>query len=106
MDLSVTTQAVDGVTVLRVDGDVDLLSAPRLAREITQAIAGSGAREVVVNLAGTQFLDSSGIAVLLAGRREAQEHGVDYRVSSAQGIVLEVLSITGVWDELSGRRAA
>lgn len=101
MDLSVTAQTADGVAVLRVDGDVDLVSGPRLGREIKQAITDDNVRDVVVNLAGTQFLDSSGISVLLAGRREAEQNGVGYRVESATGIVLEVLTMTGVWDELS-----
>jgi anti-sigma B factor antagonist len=101
VDLSVTAQTADGVAVLRVDGDVDLVSGPQLAREIKQAITDDDVREVVVSLAGTRFLDSSGISVLLAGRREAEEHGVGYRVESATGIVLEVLTMTGVWGELS-----
>lgn len=105
MDLSVTTQTADGVATIRVYGEVDLVSGPRVAREIKQATADDSVSEVVVNLAGTRFLDSTGIAVLLAGRREADEHGVEYRVEAAQGIVLEVLTLTGVWPALSGSPA-
>jgi anti-anti-sigma factor len=101
VDLSVTTASADGVTVIRVDGEIDLLSGPLLAREIEKALAVSDIREIVVNLAQTRFLDSTGIAVLLAGRREAAHNGVEYRVEAAQGIVLEVLQMTAVWDDLS-----
>jgi anti-sigma B factor antagonist len=106
VDLSVEVRTTDGVAVIDVEGDVDLVSGPRLTREIKQAIVGGGVHEIVVDLSKTRFLDSSGIAVLLAGRREAADHDVEYRVQSPSGIVREVLTMTGVWDELSrGRRA-
>jgi anti-anti-sigma factor len=102
VDLSVTASASGGVATISADGEIDLLTGPLVLREIKQALADDDIREIVVNLAKTRFMDSTGIAVLLAGRREAGQHQVGYRVEAAQGIVLEVLRLTGVWDDLSG----
>jgi anti-anti-sigma factor len=55
---------------------------------------------VVVDLAGVQFLDSSGIAVLLKGRRLADERGAAYRVAGAHGMVKRILELSGVWEHL------
>jgi anti-sigma B factor antagonist len=99
--LSVEVQTMDGVAVVSVGGEVDLVSGRRLAEEIRRALDGDRVSSVVVDLGGTRFLDSSGIAVLLTGRREANAKGVGYRVEAAHGIVREVLVMTGVWDELS-----
>ena len=41
---------------------------------------------VQVDLSGVRFLDSSGIALLLRGRRDADERAVGYRVTGAHGI--------------------
>lgn len=51
-------------------------------------------------------MDSSGIALLLRGRREAQQHGVAYRIRGARGIVREVLELTGVWAHLAEQPAS
>jgi len=101
VNLSVTASAADGVATISADGEIDLLTGPLLLGEIKQALAGEDIHQIVVNLAKTRFMDSTGIAILLAGHREAGEHEVGYRVEAAQGIVLEVLRLTGVWDELS-----
>ena len=49
------------------------------------------------------FLDSSGISVLVKGRRLADGRGVPYRVTGASGTIRQVLDITGVWGHLSGQ---
>jgi anti-anti-sigma factor len=60
---------------------------------------------VEVDLSAVRFLDSSGIRLLLIGRRAADERGVAYRVTGAQGIARQVLEMTGVWAHLSGGSA-
>jgi anti-anti-sigma factor len=101
VDVSVTTQRHDGVTVVAVEGEIDLASGGRLEQEITAALADPGTG-VVVDLHGVTFLDSSGISVLLKGRRLADTQGVDYRVTGASNMVRQVLDLTGVWGHLSG----
>jgi len=84
-------------------GDVDLASAPGIDAAIEAAINTTDAETVLVDLSGVTFLDSSGITVLLRGRRLADEHHVGYRVTGAHGMILTVLEMTGVWQHLSGR---
>ncbi|KOU39235.1 STAS domain-containing protein [Streptomyces sp. WM6378] len=55
-------------TVLRVSGELDLVTAPRLRRQVHEAVA-EGRRDVVLDLSGVQFCDSSGVGVLIAARR-------------------------------------
>ena len=91
-----------GVVTVAVSGEVDLATGPLVADAIGQAIDADGARAVRVDLSEVKFLDSSAIAVLLRGRRDADERGVGYRVFGAQGVPLQVLEMTGVWEHLSG----
>ncbi|MFI6050738.1 STAS domain-containing protein [Streptomyces violascens] len=55
-------------TVLRVSGELDLVTAPRLRRQVHEAVA-EGRRDLVLDLSGVQFCDSSGVGVLIAARR-------------------------------------
>jgi len=100
--LSVTTHVSDGVAVVSAVGDVDLVSGPYLAEAVKEAVAGDGVTRVVVDLSGTGFLDSTGISVLLVGQRAALDNAVGFQIQAANGLVRQVLEMTGVWGYLSG----
>jgi anti-sigma B factor antagonist len=101
MGFSVSTALVDGTTVVAASGELDLATAPALGDAITAAVQDPSRRPVVVDLAEVRFCDSSGIRVLVHGRRLADEHDLPYRVIGASGVVLDVLELTGVWALLS-----
>jgi anti-sigma B factor antagonist len=102
VEVSVSSQGRDGVLTVAVSGEIDLATGPDVERAIAVAIGSDGVSEVRVDLSGVEFLDSSGVALLLKGRRAADERGVGFRVSGAHGITLQVLELTGVWAYLSG----
>jgi anti-sigma B factor antagonist len=103
VDLSIARSRQDEVVTLSVAGDVDLATGQQLEREITEAVGAAGLGSLVVDLSGVGFLDSSGISVLVKGRRLADGRGVPYRVTGASGTIRQVLDITGVWQHLSGQ---
>jgi anti-anti-sigma factor len=103
MSVTVATRWDGHQATVAVTGDVDLSSVPPLDAALAAAARTADAEAVVVDLAGVTFLDSSGISVLLRGRRLADEHEVGYRVTGANGLVLTVLEMTGVWAHLSGQ---
>jgi anti-anti-sigma factor len=106
MQVSVSSHRQGSVLTVVVTGEVDLSTNFAVENAITDAIAEDGVTEVEVDLSAVRFLDSSGIRLLLKGRRGADERGVAYRVTSAQGIARQVLEMTGVWAHLSGGSAA
>lgn len=55
-------------TVLRVHGELDLVTSPLIRRYVHDAVA-AGRHDVVLDLAGVLFCDSSGVGVLIASRR-------------------------------------
>jgi anti-sigma B factor antagonist len=102
MDVSASVHRDGPVATVMVAGEIDVASRPILDDAISGALAGEGTESVVVDLSGVRFLDSSGIAALLKGRREADKQAAAYRVTGAQDIVRQVLEMTGVWEHLSG----
>jgi anti-sigma B factor antagonist len=91
----------DGHTVtVTVSGDLDLSTADEFEEVVAGHVLGDAA-EVVVDLSDVGFVDSAGINVLLKGRRLADQHGHRFRATRADGLVLEVLELTGVWGHLS-----
>jgi anti-sigma B factor antagonist len=105
MMVSVATEWSGRDATVTITGDVDLASAPAVDAAIEAAVRSAEAAGIIVDLAGVTFLDSSGISVLLRGRRLAEDHHVAYQVVGARGLVLTVLELTGVWAHLSGHAA-
>ncbi|QNE75717.1 anti-sigma factor antagonist [Streptomyces finlayi] len=55
-------------TVLRIRGELDLVSSPVVRQSVHEAVA-EGQHDVVLDLTGVFFCDSSGVGVLIASRR-------------------------------------
>jgi anti-sigma B factor antagonist len=57
---------LDGVAVVAVRGEVDLVTSPQLAAVVEEAILDHGApRPLLVDLDECTFMDSTGLAILL-----------------------------------------
>jgi len=66
----------DGATVLRPAGDLDLGSVPHLEKSLQGAVE-AGARRVVVDLRGLEFMDSTGLTLLMRWQRESRRDGFE-----------------------------
>lgn len=85
---------------IRLDGELDIHTAPGVADAITEALDG-GASTVVVDAAALRFCDSSGIQVLVQARERVVVAGGTLRVEGVHGSVEKVLAVTGLLDLFS-----
>lgn len=79
MTLHVEEDERDPWTVLRIQGELDLVTSPLVRRRVHDAVAG-GRHDVVLDLSGVLFCDSSGVGVLIAARRLMRSCGGRLRV--------------------------
>ncbi|MGW8886678.1 STAS domain-containing protein [Streptomyces sp. NPDC055749] len=68
MTLKVDETEQGAWTVLRICGELDLVSSPVVRQSVHGAVA-EGQHDVVLDLTGVFFCDSSGVGVLIASRR-------------------------------------
>ncbi|MEU8616557.1 STAS domain-containing protein [Streptomyces sp. NPDC048623] len=68
MTIQVDEDEQEPWTVLRISGELDLVTSPLIRRRLHAAVAG-GRRDVVLDLSTVRFCDSSGVGVLVAARR-------------------------------------
>lgn len=99
---SANSRRLGSVVTVAVAGEVDLPAGPIVDKAISEAVAAAGVTTVQVDLSDVQFLDSSGIGMLLKGRRSADAHRVEFQVIGAHGITERILRLTGVWTHLTG----
>jgi anti-anti-sigma factor len=85
------TQTVleDGGTEIEIHGELDLAVADQLRR----AIERSDGEQLLISLASCEFIDSTGIAVIV---RASQSDGRRLVVHSPSAQVLRILEVTGL----------
>jgi anti-sigma B factor antagonist len=87
--------------VVCLSGDIDLAAADELRRALMAAAAI--AVRIEVDLSGVTFLDSCGIAALVASRNVAHDHQCELVVSRLSPQASRVLEITGLLRSLTAR---
>ena len=89
-DLS--TRDCDGHVIVVLSGELDLHGAGLAAAGL--AAAAARGPQVIVDLAGLEFIDCSGITVLVRGRKLARHAGGELRLAAPRPRVLRVLTLT------------
>ncbi|MEU5552559.1 STAS domain-containing protein [Micromonospora sp. NPDC047793] len=95
MDLQVSARPGRGCTVVEVQGDLDMATSPRL-RGTLQKLVDAGDRQVVVDLAGVAFMDSSALGALVVMFKSSREAGGRLSLAGVRPAVRRVLNITSV----------
>ena len=80
-------------TILRVTGDLDVATAPRLRQEAVRVTSG-GARHLVIDLSGVDFLDSTGLGVVVGVLKRVRGLGGSLQVVVTERRVRKVFEIT------------
>jgi anti-sigma B factor antagonist len=82
-------------TVIAVSGEIDVYTAPKL-REKLISLVESGNYHLVVDMEGVEFLDSTGLGVLVGGLKRVRAHDGWIDLVSTQGRILRIFRITGL----------
>ena len=85
----------DGSVVVAVEGELDLATAPQL-RDRLVALSGEGQTRVVLDLSRLQFIDSTGLSVLVMARNRSRVDGGAILIRHPSPAVLRILEITGL----------
>jgi anti-sigma B factor antagonist len=85
----------DEQTTLIVSGEIDALSAPRL-RERIEDLLSQGARLLIVDLDGVDFMDSSGLGVLVSVNKKVAAQDRELKLVCHRRQLLTVFEITGL----------
>ncbi|MBF4162156.1 STAS domain-containing protein [Nocardioides acrostichi] len=85
----------DGIGVLAPSGRLNMVSARALRSAIEELVAAGHAR-IVLDLAETSFLDSSGLGAIIAGLKTARQAGGDLRIARPTPEVLAVFQLTNM----------
>ncbi len=88
--MTIHAETTAGTTTVRVAGELDLLTAPELNAALAEAPG-----DVVLDLRGVTFVDSAGLAVLVAQRRARRARGTRLRVERPRPNVVRAFALAG-----------
>ncbi len=96
-ELSIDLKTEDGgdTLVFRLRGSLDLATAPTVRAALTDA-TDNDSHHIIVDLTQLEFLDSTGLGVLIGAHRRAAEHGGSLRLIVRDGPISRLLNITGL----------
>jgi anti-sigma B factor antagonist len=81
--------------VVTLEGEIDLASVPQVEARIAAA-ERNGRGPLVIDLRNVTFMDSSGLRLLLAAHRRAEESGRDFALVRGSEAVDRLLKVTGL----------
>ena len=95
MDLKLGHYNKDGIEVVDVGGEIDIYTAPRL-RELLIDLVSKDSYQLVVNMDKVQFVDSTGLGVLVGGLKRVRAHDGSLDLVCTRERILRIFRITGL----------
>ncbi|HLX49447.1 MAG TPA: STAS domain-containing protein [Streptosporangiaceae bacterium] len=99
VSVDLSTSECGGRAVVTLSGELDVADAASVVAAFEMAVARQC--EIIVDLAGLEFIDSSGLAALARVRKQARHAGGDVLLAAPQQQVLRVLALTRMLDDFS-----
>lgn len=100
MSLTIGVDDRDDATVIALDGELDLASAPDLsdvaARKVADGEAAGVPVNLIIDLSKLTFCDSAGLRVFVRFRSELEAKGGRLVLAAPQPIVRRVLEVSGL----------
>ena len=87
-------------TIIAVSGELDLASSPALQEELDRA-AVSNSQMLIIDLRGLEFMDSTGLSVLVRAHQRSEDQGRELAMVKGPQQVQRLLNLTGVAERLT-----
>lgn len=95
MELTLDSRADGPFQIIAVGGEIDVYTAPRLREAIVAAI-DAGHTRLVVDVEKVEFLDSTGLGVLVGALKKVRADGGTLDIVCTQERILKIFDITGL----------
>jgi len=95
VDLALSTQHEGVYTIIECTGELDIATVTSLRERFADLIAG-GHHDLVVDLQGVEFMDSTGLGVLVGGLKRLDPYNGSFQLVCTRERILRIFRITGL----------
>lgn len=96
MDLGFTQHHAAEWTVLEINGEIDIATAPLVSDTVHRLIEREGVEKLLLDLRGVAFLDAAGVGALVRAHKLLIARGERLRLTGLRPNIARVLHVTGV----------
>lgn len=96
MDLAVNWADDGREMIVRIAGDLDATSSKNLKRTLEAQIEQNRPSTVIVDCSGLNYIDSTGLGVLVSAMKKVHEHGGKIRVTHLKPYLQKIFRVTGL----------
>ena len=100
---TIRDSAQDGVSRLAIAGDVDLGVLQPIRDAVDRSLADPACTSLIIDLSGVTFIDSSGLGLLVASKRDAAGAAKEFQVTGVEGRTADIIEATGLTTYLLGQ---
>ena len=97
MSFKSVSREVGDVTVIDIDGRITLGEGSGLLRDLIREKLDAGHKKIVMNLAGINYIDSSGLGELVGVYRQVKSQGGELKLLNLNKKVSDLLQITKLY---------
>lgn len=94
--MQIDTLVKQGMLVVRVSGELDMHVADDFRQTVDSALAANGVKNILLNLNGVTFIDSSGLGVILGRYKKISTLGGVMTVAHVQPQVVRIFELSGL----------
>lgn len=96
MDIKVNTRpSGDKAHLVEVQGEIDVYTSPRVKETINELIE-KGKYNLIINLEGVRYIDSTGLGVLIGALKKVREHQGRILLICTNPQIKKIFNITGL----------
>lgn len=97
MSFRASSRDIGDVTVIDMEGRITLGEGSALLRDLVKENLSKGHKKIVMNLAGINYIDSTGLGELVSGYRLVKSEGGELKLLNLSKKVTDLLQITKLY---------
>ena len=97
MNIITSTRQVGGVTVVDISGRIELGQESAAVRDLVADLLSKGNKKILLNLAGVDYIDSSGLGALVSSFATAHKQGGQMKLLNLTDKVSNIMEVTKLY---------
>lgn len=91
--MQVSMNEKDGISICRVDGEIDINTAPQLKKTFDRLVREKK-EKIIINMEKVSYIDSSGLATLVELLKNFRKYGARLKLAGLSAKVKSLFEIT------------
>ncbi|RLL42145.1 anti-sigma factor antagonist [Oceanobacillus piezotolerans] len=104
MDLSIEVVENDEKNSIKLSGEIDAYTAPKLKETLLPLTKLEKVNTIEVDFTNVNYMDSTGLGVFVSALKSSNEHGNEFKLVNLNDRIYRIFKITGLIDIMDIQR--